>query len=78
MRIRPLAIALTAVVACRLLLATASLPGVAPALAAVALLLGVTGWAFNAAGDPGLGFRRDVFVGLATGIIIALASRLVW
>ncbi len=70
-------VAACAVVACRLLLSYTSVPGVSPALLALALLLGLSGWSFHATGDPRLRFRRDVFVGISLGLVLGVLSRLV-
>ena len=55
-----------------LLLGRSPLPGLGAALCALALLLGLGGWAFHASADPGLRLRRDAFWGVSTGLLLGL------
>lgn len=75
---RIIPIVVCAALACRLLLARSHLPGVGAALVALALLLAAGGWAFHATADPRLRLRRDTFLGLAAGMLLAVLSRLLW
>ena len=71
-------IAAIAVLACRMLLSGATLPGTGGALFAVAMLLALRGWAFHATGDRRMRSRRDAFLGLSLGIMLAVLSSFVW
>lgn len=75
---RMVVMAACAALACRVLLVRAQVPGIGAALVALALLLALGGWAFHATGDRGLRFRRDVFVAVAAGILLAVLSSFLW
>jgi hypothetical protein len=64
-----------AAMAAHLLLARSPLPGIGAALSALALLLGLGGWAFHASGDPRLRLRRDTFWGIAAGFVVSVVVR---